>query len=184
MQEVSMVAVVLMPEQIRSAPPEVRAWLRSQIEAEMAAGAAPDVPPVPGVGDTPGGCSLAEAADLLQRIHDDFAACQVFFELGRDVPASRPVSPNLHRVALGDLARYTRIADARRLVAAIEEINRAFQALRGDPAVSLFAFDEQGGCYVQALTHESVKQLWRAVVAAEMRRGEPAAAGPAAADAA
>ena len=161
-----MVGIVLMPEQIKAAPLEVRAWLRSLVDAELAVPRQAAERPHT-IEDKLATCSLPEAAAILQRIGGDHLVCQVFFELGRDAPAGPAGPPHLHRLAIGELARHARIADGRRLIAAIEAINAAFQSVRGDAAASLFAFDQQGGCYIQAATHESIKQLWRDLVGAE-----------------
>jgi len=180
-----MVGIVLTPEQIKAAPPEVRGWLRAQIDSDLgpAFGSAPHDPPHdrPHTAlETLAALSLPEAAGVLQRIHDDYPTCQVFFELGREGGADHP--GQLHRVAVAEMARHTRIADGRRLIGCVEAINAAFQAVRGDGAATLFAFDQHGGCYVHPVTHQSIQQLWREVVGVACS-GEPgpAARGPLAA---
>ncbi len=161
-----MVGIVLTPEQIKAAPPDVRAWLRGQIDSDLGPAlaaphdAAHERPHT--ALETLAAMGLPEAAAVLERLRDDYPTCQVFFEFGRDGVAAQAGA--LFRITVAELARHTRIADGRRLIGCIEAINAAFQAVRGDATATLFAFDQQGGCYVHPSTHQSIQQLWRDVV--------------------
>ncbi|MBV8092472.1 MAG: hypothetical protein JO110_04415 [Acetobacteraceae bacterium] len=141
-----MVGIVLTPEQVRSAPAEVREWIKAQIEAEFAGG-------LP-LGSERGeahrvsalsACRPDEALAVLDRIHRHYMACQVFFELGRDSPGI-PRPPELHRTTVGDIIGHARLDSVDHLGACLATIQNAFREVRQDPGAALFAFDERGGC--------------------------------------
>ncbi len=158
-----MVGLVLSPEQVKSAPPEVRAWLHTLLEAEYGG---PDLRP--GRDEHAALAALApeEAAALLDRIRGDFLTTQVFFEFGRDPVGTAQVPPNLHRVAIPDILRHTQIGDVQHFAACLDAITATFRALRGDPDAALFAFDQGGGCYVHATTRQSIHAVWRQLAGA------------------
>jgi hypothetical protein len=105
-----------------------------------------------------------QAAQLFQLIKDDFLLSQVFFELSREAPRMQAVPP-LHAVGIGDLLRHTRLSGAERLSHYFGAINQAFQAIRDDPAATLFGFDQQGHVYVHEATCRSIRQLWEQLFA-------------------
>jgi hypothetical protein len=175
-----MVGLVLTPEQVRSAPPEVREWIKGLVEAELAGEFAH---PRCESGATLAACSRDEAAAILERIRGDYLASQVFFELGRDSPPEMPQPPQLHRIAIVDIMRHTRLANLDQLSAYLAAIQETFRAVRNDPAAALFAFDQRGGCYTHETTHQSIKRLWLDLVMNQMPAmavagppGDPAAA--------
>lgn len=77
-----------------------------------------------------------EAAQLFALIRGDFVLSQIFFELGREAPDAPAAAP-LPAVGLGDLLRHTRLGSMDRLGSCLDEINRAFQAVRNDPEAML-----------------------------------------------
>jgi hypothetical protein len=170
-----MVGFTFSAEQIRSAPPEVRRWIEEQITRTLGL-------PITGVHDGAethsGGiavCSLEEAAAILQRIQEDYLACQVFLELGREGGSGVSYPPELHAIGIADILRHTRIGEGSRLAACFQAINAALQEIRGDPQATLFAFDQRGTCYVHEATHRNIRQLWQDFVAAHKQAaaGDP-----------
>jgi hypothetical protein len=162
------------PEQIRSAPIEVRRWLEREIAASLAQIAGPTRDAAPVHAATLAACMPEEAAQLFELIKGDFLLSQVFFELGRDGPDAHAVAP-LHAVGLADLLRHTRLGSVDRLGEYFGAINRAFQAIRNDPEATLFGFDQQGHVYVHETTCRSIRLLWERLFSAPMA---PAGAGP------
>ena len=158
-----MVGLVLSPEQVKSAPPEVRAWLHAMLEAEYGG---PDLRPGRDDHATLAALAPEEAASILDRIRGDFLATQVFFELGRESATAAQAPPNLHRVTIPDILRHTQIGDVQHLAACVDAITAAFRAVRGDPEAALMAFDQGGGCYVHAATCQSIRAVWRQLAGA------------------
>ncbi|MCK3779419.1 hypothetical protein MZK49_22215 [Ensifer sesbaniae] len=158
-----MVDLVLSQAQIRSAPPEVKEWLRTILLDELALGPEPSARH--GEDEISlDECTPKEAGLVLEHIRDDYITCQIFFELGRDTPRDKLEPRRLHRIAIADILRHTRLGDAEHLAASLETIREAFQAVRGEPNAVLFAFDRMGGLYVHNTTWRSIKLLWQALV--------------------
>ena len=153
-----MVGLVLTPEQVKSAPPEVRAWLHAMLEAEYGG---PDLRQGRDEHGALAAMEPEEALAVLERIRGDFLTTQVFFELGRESAAAAQVPPPMHRLAITDMMRHTQIGDVQHLGACLEAIGTAFRAVRGDPDAVLVAFDQRGGCYVHAGTQHSIQTAWR-----------------------
>ncbi len=143
-------------EQIRSAPPEVRQWMRDQIfdalglqppqgeplsiEAELAA------------------CSTDEVVQIFQLISSNFLVTQVFFELGRETVLSEPVR-QLHAVSLPAMQRHVQLDDGRLLGECLKIIDHALQKVRSDPKVSLFATDGQSHVFIHEMTFRNIRKL-------------------------
>jgi hypothetical protein len=166
-REIEMVGLILSAEQIRTAPPEVRQWLRAALEAELggepAAGSA-----IADLSQSLAVCGPGEAEELLDRIRNDFLSTQVFFELGREAPPAAGLPDDLHRVTFLDIARHTRVGNMQHLAACLETITAAFRLVRDDPSAALFAFDPRGGIVLRRGTHESISTLWHRLVARQM----------------
>lgn len=158
-----MVGLVLTPEQVKSAPPEVRAWLHAMLEAEYGG---PDLRSGQDEDARLAALEPEEAAAMLDRIRSDFLSTQVFFEFGREPSAAAQLPPHLHRVAIPDILRHTQIGDVQHLAACLDAITAAFRAVRGDPDAALFAFDQGGGCYVHVATRQSIQAVWRQLAGA------------------
>ena len=143
-------------EQIKSAPPEVRLWIEQEIAAAFRAVAIPTPAPV----ETPqlGACTPEEALRLFEMIRPDFAATQVFLELGREPPVGNR-APALHALSIGELKRHLRLGDDR-LADCFRGINRSFMQIRNDPQTALFGFDQANHVYVHEMTYRSIRSLW------------------------
>jgi hypothetical protein len=179
-----MVDLVLKAEQVRSAPREVKDWIGMILMEELALESGPvhrdEHAGEPKLAE----CSPEEAGLVLEQIRDDYLACQVFFELCRDTTRARAEGSELHRIAIQDILRHTRLGDAQHLAACLDRISEAFQAVRRDPDAALFAFDRTGGLYVHETTRRSIKALWQALVMSRLPSaselpGMAAPAGPA-----
>jgi hypothetical protein len=166
-----MTGILLSAEQVRSAPVEVRSWLRGVLEAELGW----EAHEIEAAGTAVAACSPEEAEQILDRIRDDYLSTQVFFELGRDQPPAAGRG-DLHRASFLDIARHTRVADFQQLSSCLETITAAFREIRRDPDSNLFAFDQRGGLYMHAVTHQSIARLWHAIVARQPSAQSPAEA--------
>lgn len=159
-----MVGITLSPEQIRTAPPEVRRWLEHEIASTLglSAQANPHTLPPPTVLAE---LTHEEAARIFAVIQPDYFASQVLFELAREVPNSRSGN-GLRAFSIAEIARHTRLGDIERLVDCFGTINTAFRQARGDREATLFGFDQFGCCYVSEATHQAIGCLWRDLVSA------------------
>jgi hypothetical protein len=172
-QEESMIGMVLSSEQVKSAPPVVRDWLEQQVAADFS----PAVTPAarrPAEFDASGiaSCSLDEVMRIFERVRHDGAACWVFLDFGRE-PVDTPHASSLYALDLSEIIGDTGVADRSRVAAALNLINAALQALRGDPEAKLFAIDAEGRCYVHELTHRALHLLRQDLLAYLPKAGPP-----------
>lgn len=103
-------------------------------------------------------CTPEEALRVFELIRYDFAAAQVFLELGREPPIGHG-DPVLHALNIGDLKRHLRLGDDR-LADCLQVINRSFMQVRNDPEAALFGFDQANHVYVHEVTYRSIRRLW------------------------
>jgi hypothetical protein len=167
-KEDAMVDLVLKAEQIRSAPREVKEWIRSVVLAELELAPGPERGQDETAEAALAECTVEEAGLVLEHIRDDYLAGQVLLELGRDTAHQYAGSPELHRIPVTDILHHTRLGDAQHLAACLDRIAQAFQAVRRDPSATLFAFDRMGGVYVHVTTRQSIKALWQALVTSRL----------------
>jgi hypothetical protein len=165
-----MVDLVLNADQIRSAPREVREWLKSVVEQELARGDTYEEQPRQAPSLALAECSPQEAALILEQIQNDYLASQVFFELGREDPLDRDRSSLLRRTSLEQIMHHVKFTDIEHLAVCLDEISDAFRTVRSDPNAALFAFDGEGGCYVHQTTRRSIRALWQTLVTARVGR--------------
>jgi len=175
-----MIDVVLSGEQIRSAPREVKEWIRSILLAELTPAPEPEHARGEMGEATLAECTVTEAGRVLEQIRDDYLACQVFFELSRDNLLDQNEPPGLHRIPIAEILRHTRLGDLEHLGAYLDRIGEAFQAVRHDPSIVLFALDRLGGLYIHDTTRRSIKRLWQALASRPMNTSDfPGIATPA-----
>ncbi|HKM61985.1 MAG TPA: hypothetical protein VJY39_05790 [Acidisphaera sp.] len=157
----NMVGLVLSPEQIRAAPPEVRHWLEQQVAQTF--GLPRAAPPAPSTHLV--ACTPDQAGSILGEIQDSLPVITVFFELGRE---QGTMSHNGLRVfRLADIARHAHLPNVDTTLAALRVIDGAFKQAAGDRQAALYALDPQGNCYVADGTSQSILALWHSMVAAE-----------------
>lgn len=168
-----MVGVTLSPEQIRSAPPEVRRWLEQQLAATLGinrpslyGGHAPQELVV---------CNVEDARAIFSLIRNALPVVSVFFELARE-PAIF-TQQALRVLHLEDLARHCRLLTPNHLMTCLEAINRALQEASGNPEAKLFALDDAGRCFIPDVTARSIHAVWQEMVAPEAPNGVLPSAG-------
>jgi hypothetical protein len=165
-----MVGITLTAEQIRSAPPEVRHWIESQVAAVFAPQVGEEAHPAP---PHLAVCTAGEAQAILEQIEDLLPVVSVFFELGRE-SASVPVQ-GMRAFRLNEIVRHARLETTQQVLEALELINQALRRVRRDPDATLCAFDREGRCYVSEATSRAVLTLWRGIVAEHaLAAGQPA----------
>lgn len=169
-----MVGITLSPEQIRTAPPEVRRWLEHELAASLGLNS-PDLQH--NGGDTPSlaACTVEEVARVLSAIQSMLPVVGVFFELGREGAA---ITRNgMEAFQLADILRHTRLNSLDQVLACLNAINDVAQRIRGDGA--LFSIvDRRGYCFVAVETQRSILRLWHQIVG-QRDLVQPAEAPPA-----
>jgi hypothetical protein len=155
-----MIGVTLSPEQIRSAPPEVRRWLEQEIAASLGFGghAVEAMPP----SDRLVGATAQEARAILVSIRGMLPVVSVFLELGRTSEVAAP--PGFVVFSLAKIFTHVRLATIEQVIASIDRINEATQAVKQDDSCNLCLMDRQGFCVVAKQTQESIARLWQELV--------------------
>jgi hypothetical protein len=175
-KEAIVTAFTFTADDLKSAPVEVRRWLIGRIETGLAIVAS--LPPISPLvhGPALAACTIDDVARIFELIRSDFAATQVFLELGRGTTGGDP-APQLHPINIDTLTRNTRL-DSRGLVSCLQMINRAYQEVRSDPEATLSGFDQANHVYVHEATHRSIhslrQELVRQHIATEVNAAEPA----------
>ena len=164
-----MTSITLSPEQIRSAPPEVRRWIEHEIAASLGLeirsgdGGRQSAPLA--------GCSRDELAAVLQLIHGAFPVVNVFFELGRKgVPFAQD---RLEAYRLSDIQHHTRLQSPDQVIACLSLIDEALHRVRGAADTSFYGLDGDY-CFIAAPTQQNIRQLWFELIG----RGESTGLAP------
>ncbi len=162
-----MTGLMLTAEQIRSAPPEIRRWLKSILDTEFLLGAGVEHA-TQAIDTVLAACGPDEARAVFAQIRGDYLAAQVMLELGRHAPVTADGSRRIVGGALADLARHARLDNLQQLGVCLERISSVFGEIRKDPGAVLFAFDQGGGFYVHETTYQSFRKLWKSLVLGEI----------------
>ncbi|MBV8512703.1 MAG: hypothetical protein JO289_21290 [Xanthobacteraceae bacterium] len=168
-----MVGIALTPEQIRTAPPDVRRWLQQELVKTF--GLRPDQSEAPEAQPRHEhlvACTVDEAASILRLIQGMLPVVNVFFELGRH--AANLPDEGLAAFRLTDMLHHTRLQNLDQIIDCLRIINEAVQQVRSDPDATLYALDQYGDCYVAAQTQQSILRLWLQVVGGQVGRGASA----------
>jgi hypothetical protein len=156
-----MVGIILSPEQIRAAPPEVRRWLEHELAVSL--GLNPPAPPITQPSSPHlAACTPEEAAQVLSLIQGMLPVVQVYFELGREGAAP---GEGIAAFRLTDIMRHTRLEVPDKVLACLEVLDQAVQRVRNDPGATLHAVDDRGYCLVAAQTQRSIRAIWQQMVA-------------------
>lgn len=155
-----MIGITLSPEQIRTAPPEVRRWLQREIAGSL------DFQPER-EGPKPNAehlviCGPEEVAAIYAAIGAMPPAVNVFFELGREGESISPGGVEAYRLV--DLLHHARLQSLEQLDACLQVIDEAVRAIRNDPGATLYVLDPRGYCLIAAATRANILALWRQLV--------------------
>lgn len=153
-----MVGFTFSAEEIRTAPPEVRRWIDSQIATALRPQADLSERPSFIEAESLAECSVDEAAQIFQLISHLFPVTQVFFELGRESHLSRDMFP-LHCLNIKEMLRHIQLDDPRLLAECLAVISQALQRVRNDPEVSLFVTDDQGHIFIHQASYDAIRTL-------------------------
>jgi hypothetical protein len=174
----NMAGLMLTAEQIRNAPPEVRKWLGSIVDAEFLLD-----------GQSPNdaetnesilcSCTPEEAAAVFVRIRNHFLTAQVMLELGRYVPYIVDSAREVVAVPFAEIVRRAGLEDSRELIGCLERIGWGFKAARDNPNAQLFGFDERGRIYFREATYQSLRKLWEKLVLGGMDSAQGQVSAPA-----
>lgn len=156
-----MVGITLSPEQIKSAPPEVRRWLEHEIAVALGLQA-----PAPVEAQRASARLVAltveEAGKVLALIDRRLAEVNVFFELGRQ--GSSVGAEGLEAFRLVDILRHARLQTLDQLAACLDVINEAVRQVYADPEATLYLLDRRGYCLVAEQTQRSILSVWQQAV--------------------
>jgi hypothetical protein len=158
-----MVGISLTPEQIRTAPPDVKRWLEQELAKTF--GLRPsqaEAPQSQPHHEHLVACSVDEATSILRLIQGMLPVVNVFFELGRH--AANLPDEGLAAFRLTDILHHTRLRNLDQIIDCLRIINEAVQQVCTDPDATLYALDQYGDCYVAAQTQQSILGLWLQVV--------------------
>jgi hypothetical protein len=152
-------------DQLRSAPPEVRRWVESEIAAALGSLPRPEHGYSRPHEAELAACTPEEALKVFELIKGNFLLSQVFFELARETPSAGGASP-FHTLNIAEMLRHTRLADGDRLADCFTALNKVFQNVRADGEAALFGFDQFGRVYIHETTHQSIRWVWQQLVSA------------------
>jgi hypothetical protein len=174
-----MVGIALSPEQIRTAPPEVRRWLEQELLATFglqSPTAELDSPQLAAF-------SVDEAATVLSLIQGMLPVVNVFFELGREGINVEAQGFAVFRLA--DILRHTRLQRFEQVIACLDTISEAARRLPGHGDATFYGLDSRGHCFISAQTQRSIRHVWQQIIAARdldasrASVGTPGVVGPA-----
>jgi hypothetical protein len=157
-----MISITLSPEQVRTAPPEVRRWLEHEIGSTFGL-AAPDHPAAEDLVSRLVGCNPDEAAAVLQLVQGMLPVVNVFFELGREAVSS--AVHGLRAFRLSDLSRQARLSTPQQVIECLDVLTAALRRVRGDGEALFYLLDDRGQCLVAETTTRSVMHVWQTIVA-------------------
>ena len=154
------ITLTITPEQVKSAPREVRQWLFRLLGAEDPASFVVERNGFRYTEDNLAICSEAEIAAIYDRICHDRIAAQILFQFGCNSYDPATGAVHAHRVHVGDLLRYTELRSGTRLDGYLDLITDALRAERGDRAARFFEHDRHDAYWVHELTQTAIHRLW------------------------
>ena len=157
-----MVGITLSPEQIRSAPIEVRRWIEREFARSMGLQEGDDARADQLEREHLVACTIEEAGAVLSLIRGMLPVVNVFFELGRK-GTSLPAE-GLEAFRLADMLHHTRLQHVGQVITCLDAINEAMRRVTGDTGATLFALDSAGDCFVAIKTQQSILRLWQETI--------------------
>jgi len=173
-----MVGITLTPEQIRSAPVEVRRWIEREIAASLGL-RAPEANLEQPRREHLVVLKPDEAIKVLSLIQNMFPVVNVFFELGRH--GASLGHEELEAFRLLDILQHTRLANISQVIGCLDIVNEAVRRVRQDTGATLYVLDKRGECIVAAETQHSIARLWTQVASGAELPGAEAGQGTGAA---
>jgi hypothetical protein len=159
-----MLGITLTPDQLRSAPVDVRRWIEQEFAKSLGLQAQDSASERLGAQHLVG-CSPEEADAVLTLIRGMLPVVNVFFELGRQGASFG--QEGLEAFRLLDVLHHTRLQNMDQVIACLDIINEAARRLTGDSTASLVALDDRGDCIVARQTQESILRVWQQTIAGQ-----------------
>ena len=156
-----MVGITLSPEQIRSAPPQVREWIEHEIAHAL--GLTASAPQPPQVPPHLVACGHDEVKAILAEIRSMLPVVAVFFELGRELGSRMGQGVRVLRIA--DILSHSLLHMPAQVVQCLDVINEAMRRVRGDSGATIYALDQGGHCLIAEATAQSILLLWQGMMA-------------------
>jgi hypothetical protein len=161
--------ILLSTDQILTAPAAVQRWLRSSVlglETSEDGSVSDDgfVLTQNGTVSSDSGlavCTVHEIKMLLRGLSENYAALQVFFQLGCDYrnPATGERRP--YPLRLSDFRRHTDVGNIPRLRSIIHDINEQLKTMRGDAEALLCRISSHDVYHVHEVTQYRIYRYWR-----------------------
>jgi hypothetical protein len=161
--------IVLSTDQLLTAPPAVQRWLRSSVlglepsEDDLVSddGFVLTQNGIVSSDDGLAVCTVHEIKMLLRGISENYAALQVFFQLGCDYrnPATGERRP--YPLRLSDFRRHTDVGNIPRLRNIIHDVNERLKNMRGDPEAVLCRISSHDVYHVHEVTQYRIYRYWR-----------------------
>ncbi len=169
-----MTGITLSPEQIRSAPAEVRRWIEHEVATSLGLQGQPAEPQrrIPQLV----ACSHDELGAVLSLIQGVFPAVNVFFELGRK--GTGFAQGRLEAYRISDIQNHSRLRTPEQVISCLNLINEALHRVRGSTGASFYGADGDY-CFVATETQQNIRRLWLELISGGESAAAPAEAQPA-----
>lgn len=154
------ISLLITPEQVKSAPREVRQWLFRLLGAEDPTACIVERNGFRSTEDNLAVCSEAEIAAIYDRICHDRIAAQILLQFGCNSYDPATGAIHAHRVHVGDILRYTDLRNATHLDGYLGMITDALRAERNDRAARFFEHEHHNAYWVHELTQTAIYRLW------------------------
>jgi len=154
--------ILISADELEQAPGAVRNWLANMLVRQLSPPSAADPAAArpPSLADV----SASDAVTLFERLRNDYFACQVLLEFGRDSAVPQPEPAGIHRLAVTDVLHHLRLNGPQQFVAALNRIGEVWAEIAHSTQTPLFAMDEAGNIYVSKATQGSLRALWHQLV--------------------
>lgn len=154
--------ILLTNEEIAKAPEDVQRWIRNSV---LQANPAEDGFVLKQNGNTSSEnglavCSAREIKILLNSLSENYAALQVFFQLGCDYRNPTTGERKPYALSLTDFRLHTDVGNIPRLRSIIHDINVSLQQVRGDPNAMLCRIGGHDVYHVHELTQYRIYRFW------------------------
>jgi hypothetical protein len=155
--------ILLSNDQILTAPAAVQRWLRSSV---LGIETSEDgfVLTQNGAVSSDSGlavCSVHEIKMLLRGLSENYAALQVFFQLGCDYRNPVTGERRPYPLRLSDFRRHTDVGNIPRLRSIIHDINEQLKTMRGDAEALLCRISSHDVYHVHEVTQYRIYRYWR-----------------------
>ncbi len=172
-----MFGITLTPEQIRTAPIEVRKWIEREFARSLGL-EVHDPKATQAARQHLVACTPEEASAVFSLIRGMLPVVNVFFELGRK--GTTLMDEELEAFRIVDMLHHTRLQHPDQVIACLDIINDAIRRVTGDAGATLYALDNSGDCFIATKTQQSVLRVWQEAIRSQTVGAAPDGASAAA----